>query len=145
MASGYRGEGIFFSGTLADGQTVAKGDPAAFDADGNLVAASAGETDPVGVFAEDGDTSGTKSSEDIAVVVHGVVGVTANGAISAGDAVRVATADGSEVETLSSVTVDEGGTATHDLEPNVRLGQALEDIAADEVGDVFVNTGQGVA
>jgi len=128
-------EGIFYSGTLADDQDVSKGDVAHFNWGGDLVQATNSDTDVAGVFAEDGDTTGDDDSQDIAIVVHGVAGVTAPEAISAGEAVRPSETDDGEVDPLP----DPEDVSTGQIHHNLRLGHALEDIAASEVGDVFVN------
>jgi len=127
---GYRGEGIFFSKTAAE--DVSKGDVARLNSDDEAEQCGTSDDDPVGVFAEDAD-----SGEEVAIVVHGVVGVTAQEAVSGGDAVQPSDTTAGQVDTLDD-TVD---VSTGNVNHNQRLGTALEDIAADEAGDVFVNVG----
>lgn len=130
MPEGYRGEGIFYSGTA--GEDVTKGSVARFNGDGDLVQATTTDTDCAGVFAEDAD-----SGEDVAIVVHGIAGVTAQEAISAGEAVRLSATNDGEVDSLP----DPEDVSTGQIHHALRLGHALEDIAAAEVGDVFVTVG----
>lgn len=136
MPEGYRGEGIFHSAPMAADTTINKGDVVAFDASGNLVVAPANEKSPIGVSSET-RTSGTGENPELAYVRHGIAQAKAVSAVSAGDAVRVSGTAG-QLETMPKQAVDEGGTATYDIEPNEKLGRALEDIAADALGDIFV-------
>lgn len=136
MPEGFRGEGIFHSAPMAADTTINKGDVVAFDANGNLVVAPANELDPIGVATET-RTSGTGENPDLAYVRHGIAQAKATSAVSAGDAVHVSGTAG-EIETLADQAVDEGGTATYTIARNEKLGRALEDIAADAFGDIFV-------
>lgn len=136
MPPGFRGEGIFHSAPMAESTTITKGDVVAFDANAQLVVAPADEKNPVGVAAET-RTSGAGENPELAYVKHGIAQVKATGAVSAGDAVKVSATAG-EVATLADQDVDEGGVATYTIGRNEKLGQALQDIAAGERGDVFV-------
>ncbi len=136
MAAGYRGQGVFHSAPMAESTTIEKGDVVAFDADGKLVPAPADETDPIGVAAE-GRTTEAGEDRDLAYVRHGIAQAKATSAVSAGDAVKVSGTAG-RIATLADQDVDEGGTATYTIHRNQKLGRALEDIAAGELGDIFV-------
>lgn len=136
MAKGYRGEGKFHSAPMAADTTIDKGDVVAFNADAELVPAPADEKDPVGIAAE-GRTSDTGETPELAYVRHGIAQAKATSAVSAGDAVKVSGTAG-EIATLADQDVDEGGTATYTIHRNEKLGRALEDIAADSFGDIFV-------
>lgn len=136
MPSGFRGEGITCSAPMAAGVTITKGDVVAFDANARLVKAPANEKNPVGVAAET-RTSGAGENPRLAFVKHGVAGVKATTAVSAGDAVKAGGTAG-EVAKLDDQAVNEGGAAVYTIYRNEKLGVALEDIAAGAVGDVFV-------
>lgn len=136
MPLGYRGEGITYSAPMAASTTITKGDVVAFDADARLVRAPANEKNPVGVAAET-RTTGAGEKPHLAFVKHGVAGVKAATAVSAGDAVKVG-GNAGEVAKLADQPVNEGGAGAFTIHRNEKLGVALEDIAAGAVGDVFV-------
>lgn len=136
MPPGYRGEGHTYSASMAASQAIAKGDVVAFDATGKLVKAPANEKNPVGVAAE-GRTTGPGECPRLAFVRHGIAGVKATVPVRAGEAVKVGPASG-EVAPLKDQPVNEGGAAACVIRQNEKLGQALEDIAAGQVGDIYV-------
>lgn len=136
MPLGYRGEGITYSAPMAASHAIAKGDVVAFDAQGWLVKAPAGEKNPVGVAAE-GRQSGPGEHPLVAYVLHGVAGVRASAAVRAGRAVKVGAVPG-EVAPLDDQPVNEGGAAVFTLHRNEQLGTAQQDIAEGGIGDIFV-------
>lgn len=136
MARGFRGEGIHLSARMIANATITKGDVVAFDVDGWLVKAPANEKNPIGVAAET-KTSAAGENPHLAYVKHGVAGVKATTAVSAGDAVKVSGTAG-EVAKLDDQAVNEGGAAAYTIYRNEKLGRALQDIAAGAEGDVFV-------
>lgn len=136
MPLGYRGEGITCSKPMAANATITKGDAVSFDADGWLVTAPAHEKDPIGIAAET-RTTGPDEHPHLAVVLHGVAGVTAAKPIRAGQAVKVGEVPG-QVAPLEDQPVDEGGAAAYTLHRNQKLGRALGDFAAGADGDIFV-------
>lgn len=136
MPLGYRGEGVTASKPMAAGATITKGDAVSFDADGYLVTAPANEKDPIGVAAET-RTTGPGEHPQLGFILHGVAGVTASKAVKAGQAVKIGDVAG-QVAPLADQPVDEGGAAAYTLHRSVKLGRALQDIAAGAEGDVFV-------
>ncbi|HEV8358939.1 MAG TPA: hypothetical protein VGR28_00645 [Candidatus Thermoplasmatota archaeon] len=131
---GYRGEGITHSVPMAADHAIAKGDVVAFDADGWLVLAPAGEKNPVGIAAE-GRTTGPGEHPHLGFVLHGIAGVRAETAVRAGRAVKVGESSGLVAE-LPEQKVDPSTPFV--LYPNEKVGIALQDIAAGAEGDVFV-------
>lgn len=128
MTLGYRGEGIFYSKTAAE--DVTKGDVARLNSDDEAAQCGTTDDDPIGVFAEDAD-----QGDDVSIVVHGIAGVTAQEQITGGQAVQPSDTTAGQVDSLSD-TID---VSTGNVNHLQRLGVALEDIAADAEGDVFVN------
>lgn len=121
---------------MAESTTITKGDVVAFDANARLVVAPADEKDPIGVAAET-RTSKAGENPELAYVKHGIANVKATTQVSAGDALKVSPTAG-EVAKLDDQAVDEGGVAVYTIHRNEKLGQALEDIAAGERGEIFV-------
>lgn len=137
-------QAVVYSWEMAADDKVSKGDVVTLDSNDRVTTASTDEDEPVGVAAETIDT-GTGENPQIGVVVHGIAGVTADAAVNAGEMVKVSQSDNAgQVEPLNAQSVDEGGTATYDIEPGTAVGMALEDLSAGGEGDILVTPGAGV-